>query len=130
MNWVKLLLQFFVFAIIILIVYNVLKYYVLSKIKINKWIVFIIAFVVFLMPNFLAALFKLDVQNNSIWMYGPSGIFIILFLWFIDLSGWNNRISKNTSSAGTYLGYGKKDKKKDVVIKPKAKPNRMKNKNN
>ncbi|MCM8711127.1 hypothetical protein M2651_08810 [Clostridium sp. SYSU_GA19001] len=130
MNWIKLILQFVAFAVIILVVYNILKYYLLSKIKINKWIVFAIAFVIFIISNFLGAFLNIDVQNNPVWIYGSSGIFIIFFLWFVDLSGWNNKTRKNASASSTYTGYGKKDKKKDIVIKPKAKPNRVKNKNN
>lgn len=124
------LLLMLAFAIIILIVYNVLKLYVLSKIKINKWIVFILAVIVLLLPTIVANL-GVQLPKNLWWQYITSGIFMILFLWFMDLSGWINRKkpdSKNSSSSGTYIGYGKKDNKKDVVIKPKAKPNRVKNK--
>jgi hypothetical protein len=127
MQWVKVFVQMLLFAAIILVVYNLLKRYVLSKVKINKWIVLVIALVMLIAPNILAGTLKLDVQNNIFWLYGPSSMFILLFLWFIDLSGWNNRrgSSSTTTSAST---FGKKDKKKDVVIRPKAKPNRVKNK--
>ncbi|MCM0646970.1 hypothetical protein NBE98_01105 [Clostridium swellfunianum] len=125
MVWVKLLVQMLLFAVIVLVVYNVLKYYVLSKIKINKWIVFAVAVIVLILPNILVGALKLNIQNNVFWIYGPSSLFIVLFLWFIDLSGWNKRAN---SSKATTSGFGKKSNKKDVIIRPKAKPNRVKNK--
>lgn len=127
MQWVKVFVQMLLFAAIILVVYNFLKRYVLSKVKINKWIVLVIALVMLIAPNILAGTLKLNVQNNIFWLYGPSSMFILLFLWFIDLSGWNNRRGGSTTSTST-SSFGKKDKKKDVVIRPKAKPNRVKNK--
>jgi hypothetical protein len=126
MAWVKLFVQMLLFAAVVLVVYNLLKVYVLSKVKINKWIVFAIAVIVLILPNLLAGPLGLNIQNNLLWVYGPSSIFIILFLWFVDLSGWNNRRGRSSTSAPT-VGFGKKDKKKDVVIRPKAKPNRAKN---
>jgi hypothetical protein len=47
-----------------------------------------------------------------------------MFLWFMDISGFNKRRERSSTSS-----YSKKDNKKDVVIRPKAKPNRIKNKN-
>jgi hypothetical protein len=126
MAWVKLFVQMLLFAAVVLVVYNVLKRYVLTKIKINKWIIFAVAVIVLILPNILAGPLGLNIQNNLFWVYGPSSIFIILFLWFVDLSGWNNRRT-SSSSAAPAIGFGKKDKKKDVVIRPKAKPNRAKN---
>lgn len=118
--WPKLILEMVVFAIVILLAYNALKHYVLDKLKVNKWIILTIALIVLLVPNFLGV----D-QKNVFWLYGPSGIFIILFLWFIDLSGWNKRKTSNNISTSSYY---KKSNKKDVKIRPKAKPNRVKNK--
>ena len=44
----------------------------------------------------------------------------------MDLSGWNRR--GKSSTAAPVTGFGKKkNTKKDVVIRPKAKPNRVKN---
>lgn len=133
MPFVKQLLIMIVFAIVLLVVYNVLKHYVLNKIKVSKWIVLALAIVVLFAPSILTAL-GVNLSANLTWQLIPSGLFIILFLWFMDLSGFINRKKPETSkgsksSSGTYVGYGKKkDKKKDVVIKPKAKPNRVKNK--
>lgn len=127
MAWLKLFAQMLLFAVIVLVVYNTLKRYVLAKIKINKWIVFAVAVAVLILPNILVGVLKLNIQpNNILWVYGPSSIFIILFLWFVDLSGWNRRGKASTTTPVT--GFGKKSTKKDVVIRPKAKPNRVKNK--
>lgn len=118
-GWGKLLLEMTLFAVVILVVYNVLKVYVLSKIHINKWIIFGIAIVVLIVPSLL----RINTQN-PIWLYGPSGIFIVMFLWFMDISGFNKRRERASTTS-----YSKRDNKKDVVIRPKAKPNRVKNKN-
>jgi hypothetical protein len=120
-----------VYALIILVGYNLLKNFVLSKIKvkINKWIVFVLAMVVLFIPNVLVSVLHIDIQNNVLWIYGPSSIFIILFLWFLDLSGWNNRFGKTRNNTSTATSPHSKNSKKDnIVIRPKAKPNRVKNK--
>ncbi len=129
MPFLKLLLQMVVYALIVLVGYNLLKRFVLSKIKvkINKWVIFAIAMVILLLPNILVAVLHVNIQNNALWVYGPSSLFIVLFLWFIDLSGWNRRNSNSSSSSGTGY-YDKKGKNDKIVIKPKAKPNRVKNK--
>jgi hypothetical protein len=126
MQWVKLFGQMLLFSIIVFGVYSLLKQYVLSKVKINKWIVLVVAVIVLILPNILVTTMQLQIQNNLFWIYGPSSIFIILFLWFVDLSGWNKR--GRNSTAAPVTGFGKKSNKKDVVIRPKAKPNRVKNK--
>lgn len=121
-SWGKLILEMLVFAIVILVVYNALKYYLFNKIKVNKWIILVAAFVVLLVPNFLGAN-----QKNPFWVYGPSGLFILLFLWFVDLNGWNRGNAKKSGTTST-TSFGKKSNKKDVIIRPKAKPNRVKKK--
>ncbi|WP_160677927.1 hypothetical protein [Clostridium sp. C8-1-8] len=94
------------FAIIVLAVFNLLKIFVLSKLKVNKWIVLALAIIAFVLP------IVLRIQGN---IATPvfSGLFVILLLWFIDLQ--QGRIKK-------------KDEKK-VNIRPKAKPNRVKHMN-
>lgn len=117
------------YAAVVLIVYNVLKHYVLSKINVkHKWILIVIAILLLFLPNVIGTAFKINIQGNPIWVYGTSALFIIFFLWFMDVSGWTSRMTKTSSSTASY-SYNKKDKKKDVVIKPKAKPNRVKNRN-
>ena len=108
MEWVKLIISVIVFSIVILVLYNLLKTYVLSKINANKWIVLAAAILIFFLPPFL----KINMQSG-IAVAIQSGIFVILFLWFMDLSGFGGRTIK---------------KKEKIVIRPKAKPNRVKKK--
>jgi hypothetical protein len=122
MAWFKLIMEMVLFAVVILLVYNGLRYFLLDKIKVNKWIVFAAAIIILIAPNLLGVK-----QNNIFWLYGPSGLFIILFLWFVDLSGWNKKRSKGSNTTTTNI-YNKKNSKKEVKIRPKAKPNRVKNK--
>lgn len=110
------------FVIVILAIYPLIKKFILNKIKINKWIVLIIAFAEFTIPPFLFPELPVIVMN-----YVIPGIFVILFLWFLDLSGFMGRTQKKVEQAA----YNKsKNKKNDIVIKPKAKPNRVKNNSN
>ncbi|SHH64063.1 hypothetical protein [Clostridium grantii] len=117
MDWVYLILKMLALVVVVLIAYNFLKIYLLDKIKINKWIVLIMAIIVFILPNFF-------VKNVSIlgswWQYVYSGTFVILFMWFMDLAGLNKRMQSKVVS--------NKDGK-NVVIKSKAKPTRLKNSN-
>lgn len=111
-GWLKFTLQIVAFAAIILVVYNVLKKYVLSKIKASKWVILISALLVFFLPTLIIALTK-NVPNQMVISYIQMPIFVILFLWFMDLMG-----------LGTTRNIAKKN---DIVIRPKAKPNRVKN---
>jgi len=108
------------FAIVALVVYYVLKTYVLYKIKINKWVVLGIAIVFFIIPMLIW-----PTMPNYVAKYVIPGIFVIFALWFMDLSGF---MKKNNSPKTNYtMSTSKKDKKDDIVIRPKAKPNRVKN---
>lgn len=111
-EWLKFTLQVVAFAVIILVVYNVLRKYVLSKIKASKWVILISALLVFFLPTLIIAITK-TVPNQMVINYIQMPIFVILFLWFMDLMGF-----------GATRNIKKKD---DVVIRPKAKPNRVKN---
>lgn len=97
---------------IAIVVYNLLDIYVLSKLNVNKWVVLVIGLLVFFVPPILAAIFKLT-YNPKIFIPIQSIILVVLFLWFFDLIS-NKRNNK---------------KQKDIKIKPKAKPNRVKNMN-
>lgn len=109
--WLETVLEMIAFAIVILVIYNFLKVYVLSKIKANKWIVLISALAVFFIPIVV----RINLPWNM-WTYIPSGIFVILLLWFMDLAGLVGR------------RYEKRNKKNEIIMKPKAKPNRIRNK--
>ncbi|MBU3144131.1 hypothetical protein [Clostridium sp. CF012] len=107
------------FSIVVLVVYNVLKTYVLHKIKVNKWVILGLAMVLFVVPTLAWPTMPKYVAN-----YVIPGVFVFLFLWFMDLSGF---IKKKSAPTTNYSIGAKKDKKADVVMRPKVKPNRIKN---
>lgn len=110
MSWIyfgKLL----VFSFVVIIAYNLLKVFVLSKYKPNKWVIFAIAIAILTTPSMLKPGFNTTTGGMIV-----SGVFVVLILWFMDLFN-DDRLTG-------------KDKKNDVKIKPKAKPNRTKNKDN
>lgn len=111
-TWLELVLRVVLYATVLLFVYNILRKYVLNRFKPNKWIILAVGIAVFFIPSFAAGYYKYNMEG-TIWQLVQSGVFIILFLWFMDLSG-----------LGAYRDVNKKD---DYVIKPKAKPNRVKN---
>ncbi len=89
------------FSFAIFLLYNLLKMYVLPKVKVNRWIILALAIIALIVPSFFPV-------QNLISMAIQSGVFVILFLWFIDL---------------TKL---RREEAKKIKIKPKAKPNRVK----
>nr|WP_246582990.1 hypothetical protein [Clostridium simiarum] len=86
-----------------------LNVYLLKKIKVNKWIILALAILVFFLPIF----FNNFNLNQYILVPVQSILFVILLLWFFDL-----------------VSMGKVKKEKQIKIKPKAKPNRVKNMSN
>ena len=95
------------FAIVVLVIFNLLKIFVLSKLNVNKWIVLALAII-----SFIISLFGGTLNNYFTLIF--SGIFLIFMMWFIDLMQYNSN--------------SKKEKK--IKIKPKAKPNRIKHTKN
>ncbi|MBU3091859.1 hypothetical protein K2F40_07635 [Clostridium sp. CM028] len=125
MNILIQILSVVAFAIIVLVIYNVLKAYVLDKLNINKWIVLLLAIAIYVVP----VLIWPNIINHATY-YVMTGISAIMILWFTDLSGFlknSNIFKKNSTSIGSANINAKKDKKDDVVIRSKAKPNRNKN---
>jgi len=114
------ILSIVAFSIVVLVVYNVLKAYVLYKINVNKWVILGLAMVLFVVPMFVWPTMPKYVTNYII-----PGAFVFLFLWFMDLSGFMKK--KNISTTNYTSTNTKKDKKNDVVMRPKVKPNRIKN---
>lgn len=106
-------LGWFGFAIITLVIYYALKAYVLPKIKVNKWVLLGISIATLIIPGFV----QVNLPYN-LWVYISSGLFVILFLWFLDVSGYSQRFEKKR--------VNKISKKDDIIIRPKAKPNRVK----
>lgn len=108
MNWSNLLIVFAI-SIGIFIVYSLANLYFLSKIKLNKWVVLVIG-LVFLFIGLIIPAYT----DNLLLNYIPTGIFVFFFLWYADLSG----LSK--------IGAPKEKTSNTQVIKPKAKPNKLK----
>lgn len=112
MAFLKVFLPMLLMVVVILLIYNVLKIYVLENIQVNKWVILVIAAVIFAAPNLIW-----PGKIKGIIQYIQTGIFLIFFLWFMDLVGMSGRRS------------AKKEDTKNTVIKTKAKPNRVKNNN-
>lgn len=105
-SFFKAFVPMLIMIIVILVVYNVLKAYLLESIKVNKWIVLTAGLAVTLVP----ALIWPEIQK-TFWYYIQTAISLILFLWFMDLAGWSKRAVSNNE--------------KNKVIRSKAKPNRI-----
>ena len=109
-------LSILVFALGVLLIYQFLKPFIFEKIKINKWLVLVIAIFVFIVPSLIW-----PTMPSLVAKYVVPGIFVIFFLWFMDLSGYIKKAPQKNMNV-----YSKK-KKDNIIIKPKAKPNRIKN---
>lgn len=105
----KSFLFILLFSIAVLGIYNLLKHFVLKKIKVSKWIILVIGIIVFLIPPIPG----MPISEGTFSII-KSTIFVFLFLWWIDLI---------TGNMDDY----KLKKKQQIKIKPKAKPNRVKN---
>jgi hypothetical protein len=114
LNSVLFFLSIILFAFGVLIVYQFIKPFVLDKIKVNKWFILAIALIEFIVPTVIWPTMPYVFVNYII-----PGVFVILFLWFLDLSGF---IKKRKPRNVTYNNK----KKSNITIKPKAKPNRVK----
>ena len=106
MNILITILTFILMLIVILAVYAFCKKFVFTKVRINKWIPLSVAIVLFIVQLFTPTV-------NQYVKYGLSIVSVLFFLWFMDI----------------FQTGGPKKKEKEIVIKPKAKPNRVKNKN-
>lgn len=99
------ILQFLVLGVVIFGIFTLLRKFVFSKVKINKWIPLAIAIVLFIIQFF--------VQRIN----GPAGLaltvfVLIFFMWFLDVHQG--------------IGPSGKPKGKQIEIRSKAKPNRAK----
>jgi len=103
MNLLTTIISFILMFAIIVGVYVLCKKFVFGKVKINKWIPLAIAIVLFIAQILLGT-------TNKYLSSGLSIFAVLFFLWFMDI---------------TQTG-GPKKKEKQIVIKPKAKPNRVK----
>jgi len=117
------ILPILILVIVEIFVFTLFRIYVMPKFKVNKWIIIIVAFAVILLPS----VFGLRDKNI---LFITEGIFIFLFLWFMELTKFfkPKTSDKNNQSKVKISNYkSPKGKKDNYVIKPKAKPNRVKN---
>jgi hypothetical protein len=97
------ILSFILIFAIIIVLYILCKKYVFSKVHINKWIPLSISIVLFIIQIFIGGVNK---YISSIMSIFP----VLFFLWFMDIIQTG----------------GPKNKEKKIIIKSKAKPNRVK----
>jgi len=114
-TWLTVLLQVAFFAIIMFVVYKQLKERLLYKFNPNKWVVLIAAGVVFFLPMAVGQVLKYDL-NGSFWQYLDSAVFIVLFLWFVDISNGNIKRMLNKRAEET----AEAEKKKLKAAAPSA----------
>jgi len=95
--------SFILMFAIIVGTYVLCKKFIFSKVKINKWIPLTISIVLFIAQVLLGT-------THKYFSYGVSVFSVSFFLWFMDIMQTG----------------GPKKKEKQIVIKPKAKPNRVK----
>lgn len=103
MNILTSIILFILMFVIILAAYALCKKFIFGKVSINKWIPLSIAVVLVIIQILIGAANKYVTNGLSIFA-------VLFFLWFMDI---------------TQTG-GPKRKEKQITIKPKAKPNRVK----
>jgi hypothetical protein len=103
MNIFVTILSFILILVVILAVYGVCKKFVFSKVRISKWIPLSIAILLFAVQIIIG-------ETNVYIRTGLMGFITIFFLWFMEIMQTG----------------GPKKKEKQIVIKSKAKPNRVK----
>lgn len=103
MNILGTSVVFILICIIILAANALCKKFIFSKVRINKWIPLAIAIILFIIQVFIG--------QSNIYVSSVFSIFTVLFfLWFMDIMQRG----------------GPKKKEKQIMIRPKAKPNRVK----
>ena len=121
MNILFFILKIIALSIVVFITYSLLRKYVFSKFKVNKWIIIGIAVVVLVASVILNQVKAL--QTNMVFVTIQSGVFVVLFLWFMDTMGWGPK----PVPAKSNLKTNKTKYATTAVIKAKAKPNRLQN---
>lgn len=113
--WLDIII-YVLLAFLVMIAYNVAQIYYLRKLKPNKWLLLGLTVVVILLSSYLSARFNLA----FIALIGVV-LAIFLMLWTFE------RFKDKKSDIKTDI---KGKKVKEIVNKPKAKPNRAKKKEN
>ena len=100
---VKIVLYFAVTIGVMILLFNLGRKFVFSKVRINKWIPLGISIALFISQFFM--------KSTNMWLNMLFTLVIVwFFLWFMDIQ-----------TTG-----GPKKKEKKIEIRPKAKPNRVK----
>lgn len=105
MSILTTIILFLLMFVIILVAYGLCKKFIFGKVRINKWIPLSIAIILFIV--------QILIGTNAVNRYVTSGLSIfavLFFLWFMEIMQTG----------------GPKKKEKQIVIKSKAKPNRVK----
>jgi hypothetical protein len=119
-TWLTVLLQVAFFAVIMFVVYKQLKERLLYKYNPNKWIILAAAGLVFFLPTLISQVFNYNV-TGTFWQYLDSAVFIVLFLWFVDIQ--NGSIKKMIEKKAEGAAQAEK------MVKTAAPAGKKKNKN-
>lgn len=110
-SFLSTLLYFIVLLVIVFGVMFLGRKYVFSKVRINKYIPLSIAIVTLFLQGFMPVI----IGENIWWVsFLLTILTVTFFLWFMDIQATG----------------GPKKKEKQIEIRPKAKPNRVKHLNN
>ena len=103
MDFLITISSFILMFAIIVVAYLLCKKYIFRKVRIIKWIPLSISIILFAAQILVG-------QTNKYLSSGLSIFAVLFFLWFMEIMQTG----------------GPKKKEKQIVIKPKAKPNRVK----
>ncbi|AAK79018.1 hypothetical protein HGI32_15260 [Clostridium acetobutylicum] len=115
---IKTLAILFLLMIAVMSVYNFTKRFFISKL--NKWVILAFIIIMFFAANIIGARLKIGVSGfniNQIVYYAVMALFLFGLYAFFDVVGWSKTSRAEKRNTG-----------KKMVIKPKAKPNRVKKK--
>ena len=110
-SFLSTLLYFIVLLVIVIGIMFLVRKYVFSKVRINKYIPLGIAIVTLILQFVIPVIMRKDVFWVSFLL---TILTVTFFLWFMDIQATG----------------GPKKKEKQIEIRPKAKPNRVKHLNN
>ena len=111
MNFLFTILYFVFLLVITLGILFLGRKFIFSKVRINKYIPLAISIALFVLQMFLPTIMP---NGNNIVSMGLTIITVTFFMWFLDI----------------VTTGGPKKKEKQIEIRPKAKPNRVKHLNN
>ena len=107
LNFLRWILYFILLFALTLGVSFLGRKYVFSKVRINKFIPLAIAIILMFLPNIVSW------GSNIIVVITMTILTVTFFMWFLEIQATG----------------GPKKKEKEIVIRPKAKPNRVKHLN-